>query len=214
MIPKVIYMCHRNLFQINIFSQNWIRLNPEYKIRLYDDKLCEDFLLSNFSNFHCNFFKSIPDGPIKADFWRICIIYIHGGVYVDADIEPLIPLKEYLSEDADLVTCIIRTNLYNPHFIAAKKNNHYLKLCIEKYMEYYLEHKEYSYTNYSIVEVFSQLFNYDFSNEGIYFVGENKYQLLQNVYENGEKNEHCMWNNMRVFNNRYSMYNSKSHDFS
>lgn len=206
-------MCHNKLEDIEIYSQNWEKLNPEYEIKLYDNELCENFLLENFSQMYCDIFKFIPDGPIKADFWRVCVIYKYGGVYADSDIEPLIPLKEYVEDDVDFVTCIIRKNLYNPHFIVASKDNKFLKLCIEKYIEYYTTKKEYSYDNYSIVGIFSEIFTNDFSCEGIYNVENSKYQLLQNIYENGEINEHSKYSNKRVFNNRYGIYNQKNHNF-
>jgi len=213
MIPKVIYMCHKKLKHIEVYSQNWAKLNPEYEIKLYDNELCENFLLEKLSQNHFDVFKFIPDGPIKADFWRVCVIYKYGGVYVDSDIEPLVPLKEYIEDDIDFATCIIRKNLYNPHFIVANKDNNFIKLCVEKYLEYYNTKKEYSYDNYSIVNIFSEIFTHDFSCEGIYNVGNSKYQLLQNIYENGEINEYSKYNNKRVFNNRYATYNPKNHIF-
>ena len=34
MIPKVIYICHKKLDKIKIYSQNWKLLNPDYEIKL------------------------------------------------------------------------------------------------------------------------------------------------------------------------------------
>jgi mannosyltransferase OCH1-like enzyme len=48
MIPKVIYMCHKQLDKIKIYSQNWKRLNPEYEIQCYDDAMCRNFLLKEY----------------------------------------------------------------------------------------------------------------------------------------------------------------------
>ena len=157
-IPKVIYMCDKTLIHIQIYSQNWKRLNPEYEIKLYDDKLCEEFLLNKFSQLHCDIFKFIPDGPIKADFWRICILYKYGGIYIDADNEPLVPINSYL-EDVDFVTCSsfwdeMNFN-FNPNFIAAKKNDKILLSCINDYIKYYNNHLNYTYWGWSIMKVFT-----------------------------------------------------------
>ena len=73
MIPKVIYMCHKHLSEISKYSLNWKILNPEYDIKLYDDNLCQQFLLNEYSQLHLDIFNFLKDGPIKADFWRICI---------------------------------------------------------------------------------------------------------------------------------------------
>ena len=72
MIPKVIYLCHQKLDKIKIYSLNWKSLNLEYEIELYDDALCKEFLLKEYSQFHLDTFNYIPDGPIKADFLRVC----------------------------------------------------------------------------------------------------------------------------------------------
>ena len=88
MIPKIIYMCHKVLDKIEIYSKNWKNLNPEYEIKLYDDELCKKFLLDEYSQLHLDIFNFLKDGPIKADFWRICILNKYGGLYIDADIEP------------------------------------------------------------------------------------------------------------------------------
>jgi mannosyltransferase OCH1-like enzyme len=125
-------MCYKELGPIQTYSLNWKKLNPEYEIKLYDDKMCEEFLLENFSQLYCDIFKFIRDGPIKADFWRCCILYKNGGLYVDADIEPIVPLKDYIDYDAEFITCIsdISVGGFNPHFIICNSNNPLLKKCI------------------------------------------------------------------------------------
>lgn len=114
-IPKIIYMCYKELTHIQKYSENWKRLNPEWEIKLYDDTLCEKFLLEEYSELHCEIFKFIPDGPIKADFWRLCIINKYGGLYIDPDINPIVSLSEYIEDNDDFVTCI--SVLYNPEHI-------------------------------------------------------------------------------------------------
>jgi hypothetical protein len=221
-LPKVIYMCHKNLNDIQIYSQNWKKLNPEWEIKLYDNESCENFLLEEYSQLHADIFNFIPDGPIKADFWRVCVLYKYGGLYVDADIEPLVPLKDFIEDNIDFLTCIIFKNYYNPHFILARKDDDVLKLCIEQYINNYKNNEEYIYNNsymgnYSIVNVFNKVFykdiDKDIDKEGIYFINNKTYKFLLNVYENGLINEHSVYNGVRVFNNRYSNYDVNNHCF-
>jgi hypothetical protein len=158
-IPKVIYMCHKELTHIKEYSKNWKRLNPEYEIKLYDNKLCEDFLLKEYSQLHYDIFKFIKDGPIKADFWRVCVIHKYGGVYVDADIEPLVPLREFIETDSDFVTCIdFTSNNLNPHIIVSRKNEEILKKCIDTYIGYYENKFFYEYCNWSITIIMFNIF--------------------------------------------------------
>jgi len=59
------------------------RMNPELKHHLYDDAMCREFIKTHFPlNVVCAFDKLVP-GAYKADLWRYCVLYIHGGIYLD-----------------------------------------------------------------------------------------------------------------------------------
>jgi mannosyltransferase OCH1-like enzyme len=156
-IPKIIYICHKNVKCLSMTYKFWKQLNPGYEIKLFNDAMCEQFLLDKFSQLHQTVFKFIPDGPIKSDFWRVCILYKYGGIYVDADIHPLVPLDKYLMRSCDFVSCITKSNgNFNPHFIAARKNDDVLKKCIDEYIQFYTHRKQsYSYWDWSIVNMFN-----------------------------------------------------------
>ena len=143
--------------------------------------MCQQFLLEQFSELHETNFKIIPDGPIKSDFWRLCILYKYGGIYVDADIHPLMHLDNYLLRSSDFVSCITKSNgNFNPHFIAAKKNNFNLKKYIEEYIDFYTHGKPYAYWGWSIVTIFNKIL----SNIKIHY---NKIPNLQ-VFSHQQKN--------------------------
>ena len=120
MIPKVIYITHKELTHIKEYSKDWQKLNPDYEIKLFDDELCKEFLLNEYSQLHLDIFNFLQDGPIKSDFWRLCVLYKYGGVYSDADIEPLMPLDFYIDDDIDFCTCFNFTpfNISNADFTA------------------------------------------------------------------------------------------------
>ena len=211
MIPKVIYMCHKSLDKIKIYSQNWNKLNPEYEIKLYDDELCKEFLLNEYSQLHVDIFNFIPDGPIKADFWRVCIINKYGGLYIDSDINPLIPLKEYIDDDDNFVTCISRNFIknripwqLNGHFIGCNKNNEILQNCIDKYIEFYKNKIEYSYWDWSICKLMH--IEGIVEKAHILYLKNQKYKFLYEI-----RSASCLYNNKVVFNNTYKEY--KNHNF-
>jgi hypothetical protein len=217
-IPDVFYMCHKELKHIATYSKNWIRLNPHYTMKLYDNALCEDFLLQEFGQKHYDVFKYISAGPIKADFWRVCVLYKYGGIYVDSDIEPLLPLKDYIEHNVDFVTCILWRNHYNPHFIMAHAGDVHLKLCIDTYVRYYDNMKPFTYDGWSIVGMFDRIFRkHNLTDEGVYHVDRKKMQLLKNVRNDAtaamDPHEHSTYKNQKVFNNRYPTYNHANHDF-
>jgi len=208
MIPKVIYMCHKSLDKIKIYSENWKKLNPEYEIKLYDDRLCREFLLKEYSQLHLDVFNFIKDGPIKADFWRCCIINKFGGLYVDADIEPLVPLRYYIKEDDYFVTCLSQkkcTTQVNPHFLMCDKNNKLLQLCIRIYLQYYIRKKPYDYWSWSICKIMYFNFIKD-RQSGIYMLGNKKFKFL---YERNIND--CEFRGLLVLHNRYKTY--KNHQF-
>ena len=43
MIPKDIYICHKNLADLEKYSTKWKLLNPDMNIHLYDDEKCIQF---------------------------------------------------------------------------------------------------------------------------------------------------------------------------
>jgi mannosyltransferase OCH1-like enzyme len=206
-------MCHKNLDKIQIYSKNWKKLNPEYEIKLYDDEMCKDFLLNEYSQLYLDIFNFLKDGPIKADFWRVCILNKYGGLYVDADIEPLVPLNEYIDNDDEFATCISNNfnkyNLtwqFNPHFILSNKNNPILENCIKAYILKFNARISYDYWGWSICNFFI-----------IYGVTEKKSQIL---YLNNMKFKflcedttlsNCEYNGRIVLKNRYDSY--KDHNF-
>ena len=124
---------------------------------------------------------SLKDGPIRADFWRLCILYKKGGIYSDIDNLPYVAIKDFIEKDIDLVTCIAdhETLVYNPNLIIVKPNNDIIKLVLDWYIER-SKKVQYSYWNYSIMVAFSyvlQLSNFN-KKGGVYNYKNNKIQLL------------------------------------
>jgi len=210
-IPKNIFMCHKTVSYIQKYSQNWTRLNPEMKVYLYDDEACIKFLLEKFTKLHCDIFRFIPDGPIKCDFWRVCVLYYYGGIYVDADVEPLIPLKDFVEPGIDFLTCKSYNAGYNPHFMISTPGNIILKNCIDTYVSFYLKKKEYGYWTWSICHIMHISGIGD--TEGIYYVGGKKIQLIKENYGNDYYDNNCSYKGIRVLNNRYINYNYEKHTF-
>ena len=58
-------------------------LNPEFKYFLYDDTMCRDFIIEYFDNDVLYAFDTLIPGAYKSDLWRLCILYVYGGIYLD-----------------------------------------------------------------------------------------------------------------------------------
>lgn len=106
-IPKVIYQTwktktlHPNCIKIR---DNIQRMNPEYRMELHDDDDMATFIQANFPEHVYNCYAQLNVGAAKADFWRYCVLYIYGGVYLDMDSVILRPLSELIRGDEQ---CII-----------------------------------------------------------------------------------------------------------
>ena len=60
-------------------------LNPDYEMKLYDDADIDRFMKDNFDEHVYKCFASLRVGAARADLWRYCVLYKHGGVYLDID---------------------------------------------------------------------------------------------------------------------------------
>lgn len=215
---KTIYMCYKTLKEIQIYSNNWKKLNPDWNMDLYDDNRCRDFLLKEFSQVFVDIFDYIQDGPIKSDFWRVCVIYKYGGLYVDADIQPIAPLKDYIDENDKFVSCISDyqpVHFLNPHFLLSYKGNPILKKCINTYLKFYKENRPYSYWGWSICLIFREIkfLKTIIKEKGSqeHYINGIKYKFIQEVGTSHDNK--CEYNGITVLYNRYSESIYKDHKF-
>ena len=99
--------------------------NPEFKHYLYDDKMCAEFIKNNFHDDVYKAFNKLKPGAYKADLWRYCVLYIHGGVYMDIKFQTVegfklisIIEKEHFVEDLKESG----NGIYNAFMISYPKN--------------------------------------------------------------------------------------------
>jgi len=210
-------MCHKVKEQIDTYSvPKWLKLNPDYEIHTYDNEGCKTFLLSEYGPLYRDIFDYISDGPIKADFWRVCILYKYGGVYADADINPLVPIASFLEADVQFLTCVdcMRTKL-NPHIILTVKEHPILKWCIDRYVEYYSRNVPYEYWPWSITTImtaaFRQCVGLTTLKEGIV----REYQFITEILptQTNYNSAYCKYKGVRLLNNRQPNYNAARHEF-
>ena len=232
-IPKVIYLTHKEKIPQFVID-NWKNLNPDYQIKFYNDEDCRNFIKNNYPQKFLDYFDMLCNykgaGPIKCDFWRCLMLYKHGGVYADSDIELLKPIKFFLEPDTDFLTCnTIDNNLLNPHLIISRPNNIILENCINIYVneKFNSPYKYWEEDGHSIVFIMTKVFkllgleytsettniNYKYINNDKLL--NYKIQLLREIIPNQNmfKEAYCIYNNIKVLNNRYFIYNSDLHNY-
>jgi hypothetical protein len=106
LIPKIIHQTHPQKHRIpKKVDLNFQRFASEYKRIVYDDNQIEVFLHDNFHPRVLECFQSLKKGCHKADLFRYCVLYVHGGIYMDIKTELVGPI-EHLFPD-DVVTTVM-----------------------------------------------------------------------------------------------------------
>jgi mannosyltransferase OCH1-like enzyme len=136
-IPLHVYMTWKQLPLPPLMQRNLDRLkrlNPEFMFHLYTDSGCLQFIQNHFTPDVAEAFQALRPGAYKADLWRLCILYIHGGYYMDIKLSPLknfrlIELSEnehYVLDRPDH-----SLHIYNA-LMVCKANNPFLFQCIRQ----------------------------------------------------------------------------------
>jgi len=117
------------------------KLNPEFNVQLYDDNDCRKFIQNNFPEDILTAFNTLKPGAYKADLWRLCILYINGGIYIDIKFNSInnfkfiaLTEKEHLVLDRPNAWKKGEIGLHNALLVAKPKNILFLR-CINKISE-------------------------------------------------------------------------------
>jgi hypothetical protein len=89
----------------NKVIDRWKTLNPTYDVEVSLDNDCISFLRTYFNEYIAKLFIRIPEGMYKADLWRLCKLYINGGIYADVDIVPHLNINT-LDKTFTFYTCL------------------------------------------------------------------------------------------------------------
>jgi mannosyltransferase OCH1-like enzyme len=109
--------------------------NAEFEHFLFDDNDCREFIEKNFSDDVLFAFDSLIPGAYKSDLWRYCVLYIHGGIYLDIKYHCFNGFKLiYLTDKEYFVKDRHENHIYNALMTTFPKNEIMLK-CINQIVE-------------------------------------------------------------------------------
>lgn len=141
-IPKFIWHTYKSFppEDLKQHIQSWINLNPDYTWLYMDDLRCSKFIQENFNKEFVDMYNSLPIPVMKADVWRVAVVYAYGGVYTDIDCMCLKPVSTWLDDKDRLVVGVEVDNgaLLNYAF-AAKPRHPALLSVLNRFMELYKE---------------------------------------------------------------------------
>lgn len=147
MIPQKIHQTWKTKTintSIDVLRKTWIDNHPSFDYYYYDDNDIEHFVETYFDTRVQSVFKRIKNGSLKADFFRYCVLYIHGGVYIDVDISCILPLTNIVNFDKDelvsasdfqerdyqRLNCDYRLDTMYQAFLCAKQFHPFMKYMI------------------------------------------------------------------------------------
>ena len=56
--------------------------NPRFNHHLFDDNDCREFIKTHFKPDVLDAYDKLIPGAYKADLWRLCVLFINGGIYM------------------------------------------------------------------------------------------------------------------------------------
>jgi FkbM family methyltransferase len=85
-IPRIIWQTwHTKDLPLKMSEtvQNLRQQHPEFKHYLFDIPMCRNFIRKYFRPEVLDAYDSLIPYAFKSDLWRLCVLYIHGGIYLD-----------------------------------------------------------------------------------------------------------------------------------
>jgi len=107
--------------------------HTDYTFYLYSDNMCAKFISDHYNESVVNAFNSLVPGAFKADLWRYCVLYIHGGIYMDIKYQLVnnINLNELMHDDYFVKDRSIHfkngNGIYNGFMIVKPRNRYLLR---------------------------------------------------------------------------------------
>jgi mannosyltransferase OCH1-like enzyme len=133
MIPKIIWQTHEDNFDqlpdyVLKIVETWEKNNPTWDYRYFNAKDREEFILKEFGKDWYNLYNKCIFGAMKADVWKVLIVYKYGGVYSDIDYTCNKPIEYWLDDKNSMVVGMDEEkNEIACHTFAATANNKVLE---------------------------------------------------------------------------------------
>jgi mannosyltransferase OCH1-like enzyme len=127
-IPKRIIQTYINNNCKNIYNYNafmtFIELNPEYEYYFFDNTDVKKFIKDNFDDEVLETYDLLVPGAYKADLFRYCYLYIHGGCYFDNKQILRQPIRNLIDKNDIDIYCkdTVDYLMFNAVMISESKN--------------------------------------------------------------------------------------------
>lgn len=94
-----IHQTHESFDHLTVKSLKAIvnlgQMNPEFEYKFYTSTDREKYIFQHCRPLYDSYNKIIP-GAYKSDIFRLCVLYIEGGIYIDHKSTTLIPFNKWI----------------------------------------------------------------------------------------------------------------------
>ena len=204
-IPKIIWQTARDYSHIHQYSKklikSWVIKNPNYEWLFMDDSRCNKFIKDNFNKEFYDMYTALPLGIMRADVWRVCIVYVYGGIYVDTDCECIVPIDHWLGNNTLVIAEEVPNgDIANYAFAACPRHPAFLS-AINRFVELYNSDTYLDKSEPTPIQNFGQ---YGFSNGVLRYIKENN-SPRDKVFRHSEERFTDL-----ITNNSYVVHHSSS----
>jgi mannosyltransferase OCH1-like enzyme len=136
MIPKIIWQTYKTKLPPHISTkpiQSWLA-NAGYEWYYFDDERCEQFVKDHFTEDIVNMYTSLPLGVMKADFWRVAIVYVYGGIYADLDAVCIKSIDTWIKDEDLIISVETDGGSICNYAFAAKPKHPALLTCLHEFL--------------------------------------------------------------------------------
>lgn len=136
-IPRIIWQTAKSTPHTSALPliDTWKNNNPGYHYAFVDDVACDRFIKHNFTREFYEMYSSLPVGVMKADVWRVAVVYVYGGVYADIDCECMVPINTWISNHSLVVAVETGAGALANFTFAAKPKHPALLSVLNRFME-------------------------------------------------------------------------------
>ena len=129
-IPKIIHQSYTNSVNAHLFStiSTWKEMNVNYDYMYWADDDCYTFIKDNFDKSVLEAYNMLYAGAYKSDIFRLCVLYIYGGIWTDISSLCEVPLDNVINNEHLIIvkdtddTQSIYGNIYQAFIISEPKN--------------------------------------------------------------------------------------------
>jgi mannosyltransferase OCH1-like enzyme len=190
--------------------------------RFYDDLMCDELIKTHFKPNIYNAYSSINPvyGAMKADFFRYCVLYLIGGIYVDVKSSINYPLFKIIQKDDICLLDIPRNYLepwrknnptYEQWLLIFAPKHPYLHNMINQMVNYIENKYEPKIPNMNILNTKQKILNVT-GPDAFTKAVKNEIKIQKHIlHRNIDYNQYFMWSS--TTNNYKNMYkiNNKKH---